>query len=135
MTFGQSIQTVFRKYAEFTGRAGRSEFWWWILFTALVSAALNTIPFVGTAPVEIGTYSVGGSGLTGLWNLAVLLPTLAVTVRRLRDAGFGWGHVFWVLVPIGGLVVLAVLCAQPSRWGVATAEPRGPQVTEEWRPS
>jgi hypothetical protein len=36
MSFGEAIQTVFRKYAEFTGRAGRAEFWWWALFTALV---------------------------------------------------------------------------------------------------
>jgi uncharacterized membrane protein YhaH (DUF805 family) len=45
----------------------------------------------------------------------VLVPTLALTIRRLRDADFGWGHVFWILVPIAGIVVLAVLCAQPSK--------------------
>ncbi|GAA1987815.1 DUF805 domain-containing protein [Microbacterium pumilum] len=114
MSFGAAIQTVFRKYAEFTGLAARPEFWWWILFTALVSSALglfNVIP-VGDATL--------GYILVGLWNTAVLVPTLAVLVRRLRDAGYGWGHAFWLLVPIAGLIILAVFCSQPSK------EPGGP---------
>ena len=43
MTFGQAIHTCLRKYADFAGRAARSEFWWFILFTALVSAALTAL--------------------------------------------------------------------------------------------
>ena len=42
MSFGEAIQTVFRKYAEFMGRAGRAEFWWWALFTTLVGGALTS---------------------------------------------------------------------------------------------
>src|SRR3954453_16151521 len=111
MTFGESIQTVFRKYADFNGRASRSEFWWWILFSFLVSAALN---LVLNLSIQFSTGFSGaaapiayGSSLAGLWGIAVLLPTLDVTVRRLRDAGYGWGHVFWLLVPIAGIIVLA----------------------------
>lgn len=117
MTFGTAIQTVFRKYAMFEGRAGRAEFWWWILFIALVSAALAILTRmftpIGASPY-VGRASQPGADLSGLWALAVLLPTLAVTVRRLRDAGYGWPHVFWVLVPVAGLVVLAVLASQPT---------------------
>ena len=115
MRFEQAIRQGFRNYAEFGGRAERPEFWWWILFIALVSAALNTLP-VGPAllmPWPHGSVDSGGS-LAGLWSIAVLLPTLGLTVRRLRDAGYGWGHLFWVLVPLAGLIVLIVLCAQPS---------------------
>lgn len=112
MTFTQSISTVFHKYAEFRGTATRSEFWWWILFTTLVDAALSSLTAWNST--LHGIYPVG-SNLTGLWAIAVLLPTLAVTVRRLRAAGHPWGHVFWILLPIAGLIVLIVLCAQPDR--------------------
>ena len=43
MSFGDAIQTVFRTYAEFSGRAGRAEFWWWTLFNVLVLSALNVL--------------------------------------------------------------------------------------------
>jgi len=113
MTFGRSIQTVFTRYAEFGGRAGRPEFWWWILFTTLVSAVLSPVP---TWSFELSEGAVlTGPTLSGLWSLVVLLPTIAVTVRRLRDAGYAWTHALWLLIPLAGLIVVAVLCAQPSR--------------------
>lgn len=117
MSFVESIRTVFGKYAEFTGRAGRPEFWWWALFNVLVLSALNVL---NVFPVGENAYL--GSVLAGLWGVAVLLPYLAVTVRRLRDAGYGWGHVFWVLVPIGGLIVLAVFLSQPAKDGLAAPD-------------
>jgi uncharacterized membrane protein YhaH (DUF805 family) len=66
-------------------------------------------------PYSIGTNGSLGTLLAGVWTVAVLLPNLAVAVRRLRDAGYGWGHLFWILVPIGGLVVLVVFLAQPTK--------------------
>lgn len=114
MSFGAAIAAFWNHYAEFTGTARRSEFWWAILFVALVSAGLGIIAN------GLG----GGSGamlpteepwLVSLWSLATLLPTLAVLVRRLRDAAYGWPHVFWLLVPIAGLIVLAIFCSSPSR--------------------
>jgi uncharacterized membrane protein YhaH (DUF805 family) len=117
MSFGEAIQTVFRKYAEFTGRATRPEFWWWALFNVLVVGALNLFNVI-----RIGDNAYLGSLLAGLWGIAVLLPNLAVTVRRLRDAGYGWGHLFWLLVPIAGIFVLITLLAQPTKPAVpATA--------------
>lgn len=98
LTFGQSIQTVFRKYAEFSGRASRSEFWWFTLFSALVSAGLSAI----------------FGGLSVAWFFAVIVPSLAVGVRRLRDAGLSWAWLFFLLLPFVGLIVLAVLLAQPA---------------------
>ncbi|WP_233494294.1 DUF805 domain-containing protein [Renibacterium salmoninarum] len=55
-----------------------------------------------------------GSALETVWSLATLLPTLGVLVRRLRDTGRTWPHVFWLLVPIGGLVVLAIFLSEPG---------------------
>jgi uncharacterized membrane protein YhaH (DUF805 family) len=119
MTFAQSIQTVFNKYAEFRGIASRSEFWWWVLFTSLVSAALNTVTVWS---VSLGSDISPASSLAGVWAIAVLVPTLAVTIRRLRDAGYEWGHIFWVFLPVAGVIVLIVLCAQPSRRFVVGAQ-------------
>jgi uncharacterized membrane protein YhaH (DUF805 family) len=80
MSFGEAIQTVFRKYAEFSGRASRAEFWWWTLFNLLVLSALNVLNVV---PIEHSACL--GSVLAGLWSVGVLLPNLAVAVRRLPD--------------------------------------------------
>jgi uncharacterized membrane protein YhaH (DUF805 family) len=110
MNMGQSIQTVFRKYAEFTGRASRPEFWWFILFSTLVSSVLNAMNVF----TPWGTIQTGSS-LAGVWSIAVLVPTLAVAVRRLRDAGRSWAELFWLLLPIAGLIVLIVhLCDRPT---------------------
>lgn len=110
MSFGDAIAVVFRKYAEFTGRARRPEFWWWVLFTSLVSAAINAF-----AVVRVGDVVTVGGVLSGVWGVAVLVPSLAVTVRRLRDSGYGWANLFWMLLPLAGLIVLIVLLAQPTR--------------------
>ena len=99
MSFGQSITTVFRKYAEFTGRASRSEYWWWFLFSLIVSLATGAI----------------WDGLSVAWSLAILLPSLAVAVRRLRDAGYHWGWLFLLLVPLVGAIIVIVFLAQPSK--------------------
>ncbi|MBC7441486.1 MAG: DUF805 domain-containing protein [Ramlibacter sp.] len=106
MSFPAAIQIVVRKYADFTGTAGRAEFWWWILFTTLVTAVLGLLS-------DLTMNSA--TSFSGAWNLVVLLPTLAVQIRRLRDAGYRWGNIFWLALPGAGLIILAVLLAQPSR--------------------
>lgn len=129
MTFFDAIKTVFRKYAEFEGRATRPEFWWFALFSALVSAALTTLAvprfyggFDGFDGFD-GGFRDGGfampmmggfPNLAGVWSIAVLLPSLAVTVRRLRDAAHSWAEIFWILLPIAGAIVLIVRLADPS---------------------
>lgn len=94
MTFEQSIRTCISKYADFEGRASRSEYWWF----ALLVFVLSYIPFVGI-----------------IVSFAALLPSLAVGVRRLHDTGrCGW----WILVPIANLVFLATEGAHfPNEYG------------------
>src|SRR5207249_3796366 len=79
------------KYADFSGRARRKEYWMFILFHAIISIALLIVGAILAAAV--GRDSPGASGLAsgiyGLYSLAVLLPSLAVTVRRLHDTGRG----------------------------------------------
>ncbi len=110
MSFGEAIQTVFRNYAEFMGRATRAEIWWWMLFNVLVLGALNVL-----SVFSVGGNSNLGTVLASLWFIAVLLPNLAVGVRRLRDAGYGWGYILFVLVPVAGFILLVVLWAQPTK--------------------
>jgi uncharacterized membrane protein YhaH (DUF805 family) len=123
MSFPEAIATCFRKYAEFSGRAGRAEFWWWVLFVVLSNAVLNAL----WIPVGNGI-TLGGS-ISGAWSLVILLPSLAVLVRRLRDGDHPWGHVFWLLFPLVGTIVLIVLTAQPSREHVERLRPS--QITED----
>jgi uncharacterized membrane protein YhaH (DUF805 family) len=113
MSFSQAIRSGFRGYAEFSGTSSRSEFWWWILFTVLVGSALAALPVPTLGWVD--SAAPGAPALTPVWQIAVLLPTLAVTVRRLRGAGSSWGNIFWILLPVAGAIVLAVLCSQPGR--------------------
>ncbi len=135
MTFFESIKTVFRKYAEFEGRASRPEFWWFALFSALVASALGSLNLYSTTSSLVGGWmgsdgwmgSGGfdgsatsstlylGASLAGVWSVVVLLPSLAVTIRRLRDAGHKWAEIFWVLLPIAGIIILIVRLADPTR--------------------
>ncbi len=115
MSFVDAIKSVFSQYATFSGRARRSEFWYWVLFNLLVGAVLGA--FAGaTGGFEIdGTTGMPSYGATGvisnLVSLALLIPSIAVTVRRLHDtdrSGFWW---FIGLVPFVGWIVLLVFCA------------------------
>jgi uncharacterized membrane protein YhaH (DUF805 family) len=104
-----SVRTVFTKYATFAGTARRQEFWWFVLFTAIAHLALNSLN-IFTAH---GTVYLGAS-LSGMFGVIAFVPTLAVTVRRLRDAGRRWTSLFWVLLPVVGLIILIVRLAGRS---------------------
>jgi uncharacterized membrane protein YhaH (DUF805 family) len=112
MSFGDAVRTCLRKYGSFEGRATRSEFWWFYLFTILVSLVIYVpVVFIG---IVAGN---GDSGmLNGLWVifmvlwvivlLALVVPLIAVGCRRLHDRGqSGWLQLL-LLVPCGNLVLL-----------------------------
>lgn len=104
MSFGESISTCFSKYANFNGRASRPEFWWFILFTFLVACACTLVSEV----------------LAGVFQLGVLLPSLAVGARRLHDTNrSGWLQLLG-LIPVAGIIILIVFWAsqpvEPNRF-------------------
>ena len=109
MSFVQSIATVFRKYADFSGRASMSEFWWFVLFVNIVATILRAVDLFAL-DVE-----PTGAGIGTLWTLAIVLPSLAVSVRRLRDGGNSWNQMFWILVPVAGLVIIILRWCDPPR--------------------
>lgn len=102
-----------RKYAQFSGRSRRMEYWMFVLFVVVVSAILQAIEGVlgiserATASPIVG---VGGNGpLSGIFGLVVLVPGIAVAVRRLHDINrSGW----WILAPVGvALIVIGAAVA------------------------
>ena len=97
--FIESISAGWRGYVDFDGFARRPEYWWWYLFTSLVTMGTFVVDSVLTAGV-----------LTLLWIVASFLPTLAISVRRLRDAGHHWAILFLHLVPAGGIVLFVLCC-------------------------
>ena len=104
MNFTESVKTCFSKYADFKGRAVRSEYWWFILFTVLVSIGFNILS-IPESLTMIGTI------LGAVFSLATLIPSLAAGVRRLHDTNrSGW----WMLlnfIPIIGWIVIIVWMA------------------------
>jgi uncharacterized membrane protein YhaH (DUF805 family) len=97
MNFTEAVTTVItKKYADFDGRAARSEFWWFVLFNFIVSAVLGLID----------NMVFGMPALQVLFALALLIPGLAVSVRRLHDKGKSGWWIFIALVPIVGPILL-----------------------------
>jgi uncharacterized membrane protein YhaH (DUF805 family) len=115
MSFGQAVSTCFGNYATFSGRAVRSEYWYWALFLSIFGLILGVIDLM--LPYRI---------LLTVFNLATVLPGLAVTVRRLHDtdrSGWWW---FIAFIPLIGTILLFVwLCTRgtpgPNRFGLVSA--------------
>lgn len=87
MNFQTAIRSGFQNYANFKGRASRSEYWWWALFTVILSTLLSSID----------------EDFGNLGSLVTLLPSIAVAVRRMHDVNrVGW----FILVPIYNLILI-----------------------------
>jgi uncharacterized membrane protein YhaH (DUF805 family) len=150
MTLPESVKTVLvEKYVTFSGRASRSDFWWFqlVLFLGAIAAIL-----VGTVlAVVFGAFSGGGTDFigpamtfmfvpVGLFYLAVLLPVLAVTVRRLHDRNLsGWWYLAFIVLSIipfvgflAGIALIVILILEgtngPNKFG---ADPLRPQATAD----
>jgi len=117
----QAVKTALSKYVTFSGRARRSEFWWFYLFLVIVTIiglALDAA-FFGTAETTTtatsANFTANAGPITGILTLATLLPYLAMSVRRLHDTDRrGW----WVLlglIPIIGTIILIVFYATDSK--------------------
>lgn len=119
MDFQEAVRTVLSKYATFSGRAPRSEFWWFFLFVFLCNAILGVIDsaLFGTAP-DGAPVSILGA----VFSLAVLLPNIAVGVRRLHDRDMSGWWLLLVLIPVLGALILLFFFVQrgtegPNRFG------------------
>ena len=103
MSFGQAISTCFSKYAEYKGRASRSEYWWFFLFGTLLGWAANIADSVAMNESHV---------LPAVLNLAFLSPSIAVLVRRLHDKNrSGW----WSLIALTGVGIPVLIYWLASR--------------------
>jgi uncharacterized membrane protein YhaH (DUF805 family) len=103
MDMKTAVETVLReKYVDFKGRAQRAEFWWFILFVFVVSIILSLIDM---ALFEDVLQDVGP--LSAIFTLITIIPSIAVTARRLHDTGkSGWWQLLFLLPVIGFLLIL-----------------------------
>ena len=121
-----AYKNFFKNYAEFTGRSTRPDFWWvwlgnlilsipfWIIYFYIVY--LSTVMDSVSDSASEATFMVFGlvAIIYAVFYLAILVPTLALSVRRLRDAGFHWAFIFLRFAPMGGIALL-ILHAMPTK--------------------
>lgn len=120
------VMKALKQYADFNGRSQRTEYWLFVLFVIVVSVVLSMIDKM------IGTYSDSGVGLlSGIFSLAVLLPGIAVGIRRLHDTGRSGWWLLIALVPLIGEIVLIVFMVQDS---VPGTNAYGPSPKEQPAP-
>jgi uncharacterized membrane protein YhaH (DUF805 family) len=118
MSFADAVRSVLSQYVGLTGRARRSEYWWWALaYLILVVIAVGLDSAIGTSVVA------------PLVALAVLLPNLAVAVRRLHDTGrSGWWILLGLIPLVGGIILLVFYVSDgnpgPNAYG---PDPKQPQ--------
>ena len=99
MTFQESVKVCLTKYADFQGRASRSEYWWFFLFIVIVSVAASWFSDI----------------LCGLVSLALLVPSISAATRRLHDTErSGWWQLI-SLIPVIGVIVLIFFLAQEGK--------------------
>ena len=109
---------VLKKYAVFSGRAGRKEFWMFILFNFIIEIFLWGIEFIVAHTLERNIIAnLVILIISSIYTLGVMCPSIAVTVRRLHDTGRSGWWILIELVPIIGTIVLVVFTVQDSKQG------------------
>ena len=116
---------VLKKYATFNGRARRKEYWYFALFNFIISIVLMVIDGVtGTLNAEVGIGMLGG-----IYTLAILIPSIAVSIRRLHDTDRSGWWLLIVLIPFIGAIVLLVFTVLDSTPGENQFGPNPKNVT------
>lgn len=107
------VECITKKYIDFSGRARRSELWYFALFVFVISIIISIIEKI----LNIDYPKGDGGPISSLFSLAILLPSLAVSVRRLHDIGKnGWWILLGLLVPVGTIILIIWSCAD-SQYG------------------
>ena len=120
-----AIRRFFRNYARFSGRSSRAEYWWWFAVSTIVG--ITWLALASNSPSAVvhyddGSYSLPDVGPVdgmllasmAVWLLAVAIPTLALTVRRLHDANLSGWMILLYFVPIFGDIIILVLMILPA---------------------
>jgi len=113
-----AYKNFFKGYVDFTGRSTRSEYWWIWLGNMILLVPFYSVYFkvLANPRNEAALMALGGIAIIYMiFGLALILPLLALTVRRLRDAGFHWALIFIIFIPMVGPLALLVLLAMPTK--------------------
>ena len=113
-----AYKNFFKGYVDFAGRSTRSDYWWVWLGNMILLVPFYSVYFKALANPrnEAALMALGGIAIIYMiFGLALILPMLALTVRRLRDAGFHWALIFIIFIPIVGPLALLVLLAMPTK--------------------
>ena len=113
-----AYKNFFKGYVDFTGRSTRSEYWWIWLGNMILLVPFYSVYFKALANPrnEAALMALGGIAIIYMiFGIALFLPGHALTVRRLRDAGFHWALIFIIFIPMVGPLALLVLLAMPTK--------------------
>lgn len=126
VSFGDAIKLFFNRYTDFQGRSQRSEYWWVQLFNFIIFLVLGGGAFAASGGdfENLSPISMGLFGILGLYALAIIIPSIALFIRRLHDINqTGWiylGLVIASLIPVLGLlasIAQIVICCIPGTVG------------------
>jgi len=113
LSFGEAVnKALAQNYCNFSGRASRSEYWWYALFTMILGVVIGFVLGI------FGACSTAVSVIQGLVSLALLLPGLGLCVRRLHDISKSGWWIFISLVPLLGAILLIIWFCKPSDAGM-----------------
>lgn len=114
---------AFRRFADFKGRSTRQEYWMFTLFNLLISLGLGVVAGL----LGVGSEHSPADAISGLYTLIVLVPSLALSVRRLHDIGKSGWWMLLLLIPLIGALILLVFAIQQGEPGTNRygPDPRG----------
>ena len=117
----EAYKKFWKGYVDFEGRSTRSDYWFAYLAHVLIFFAYYLLDAVfermvsATGSMDVFTISVILLLIFFAYGIATVLPGLAITVRRLRDAGYNWPYIFIPLIPFVGIFILIFLLCQPTK--------------------
>ncbi len=126
MSFADAIKSFFANYVGFAGRARRSEYWFTTLFIFIVNTVISIIFCKNPDTIKI---------VSGIWSLVILLPSIALCIRRMHDINKNGWWILIPLIPVVGWIWWIVLCCKDSepanQWG---PNPKGDAPVEFKKP-
>lgn len=111
----QAYVDFWKNYVNFSGRTSRENYWWAILCNIIVSVLLSILVALFGAIVPVLSFIP--VTLTNIFNLAIIIPTLAVAVRRFHDINKPWYYLLFSLIPLVGMIILIVYFCQAGDLG------------------
>ncbi|MBR2025099.1 MAG: DUF805 domain-containing protein [Clostridia bacterium] len=98
----QAYINYWKGYVDFNGKTSVGGYWWAFLANVIVS-------------IVIGVIALALPIISTIFSAVNLIPGIAIAIRRLRDAGYKWYNIFWLLLPLAGVIIFIVLLVKPSK--------------------